>query len=353
MQSKIIILGAGLSGLTLAYYLQKENIPFLILEARDRIGGRINTIYGDGGKSIEMGATWFGKKHFYLNELLKELNIGYFPQHTSGVSLFETFSFAPPQKFTMPDVEEEQSFRINGGSINLINKLAEKIDGNLIQLNTVVDTVLFKEDFVEIKTNNGELFYCEKIISTLPPRLLAKTIHFEPDLPENIKSLCQQTHTWMGESIKFCLTYKASFWRDNGFSGAAFSQSSISSEMHDHSNENGAFYSIKGFLNPGSASMSQEERKKLLLAQLTKYYGEIAQEYITYDEAVWSEEKYTYVPYDGYIRAHQNNGHALFNKFYFNGKLRIAGSETATHFPGYMEGAVCSAKEVFKQLISE
>ncbi|MEZ4934476.1 MAG: FAD-dependent oxidoreductase [Saprospiraceae bacterium] len=91
MQSKIIILGAGLSGLTLAYYLQKENIPFLILEARNRVGGRINTLYGDGGKSVEMGATWFGKKHQHLNELLQELNIGHFPQHTSGVSLFETF----------------------------------------------------------------------------------------------------------------------------------------------------------------------------------------------------------------------------------------------------------------------
>lgn len=353
MQSKIIILGAGLSGLTLAYYLQKENIPFLILEARDRIGGRINTLYGDGGKSVEMGATWFGKKHSHLKELLRELNIGYFPQHTSGVSLFETFSFAPPQKFTIPDGEEEQSYRIKGGSSNIINKLIEKIDANLIQLNTQVNTVLFKENTIEIKTNKEELFHCEKLISTLPPRLLTETINFEPELPENIKSLCQQTHTWMGESIKFCLTYKTPFWRNNGFSGAAFSQSSISSEMHDHSNENGTFHAIKGFLNPGSASMSQEERKKLLLAQLTKYYGEIAQEFIAYDEAVWSEEKYTYVPYDGYIRAHQNNGHALFNSFYFSGKLRIAGSETATHFPGYMDGAVCSAKEVFEQLISE
>lgn len=352
MQSKIIILGAGLSGLTLGYYLQKENIPFLILEARDRIGGRISTLYDGDGKSVEMGATWFGKKHQYLNELLQELNIGYFPQHTSGVSLFETFSFAPPQKFAMPDGEEEQSYRIKRGSTNLINKLAEKIGGNLIQLNTVVTSVLFKENIIEIKTNKEEVFYCEKLISSLPPRLLVKTIKFEPDLPENIKSLCQQTHTWMGESIKFCLTYKTPFWRNNGFSGAAFSQSSISSEMHDHSNKNGTFHAIKGFLNTSSASLSQEERKKLLLAQLTKYYGEIAQEFIAYDEAVWSEEKYTYVPYDGYIRAHQNNGHALFKAFYFNEKLRIAGSETATHFPGYMDGAICSAKEVFEQLIS-
>ncbi|MEZ4934474.1 MAG: hypothetical protein R2788_20400 [Saprospiraceae bacterium] len=50
------------------------------------------------------------------------------------------------------------------------------------------------------------------------------------------------------------------------------------------------------------------------------------------------QKKNTYVPYDGYIRAHQNNGHALFNSFYFNGKLRIAGSETALIFQDIWTG---------------
>ncbi|MEZ4934475.1 MAG: hypothetical protein R2788_20405 [Saprospiraceae bacterium] len=76
---------------------------------------------------------------------------------------------------------------------------------------------------------------------------MTETINFEPDLPENIKSLCQQTHTWMGESIKFSLTYKIPFWRKNGYSGAPLAKSSISSEMHDHTNENGTFHALKGF----------------------------------------------------------------------------------------------------------
>ena len=42
----IIIVGAGLSGLLTGYLLKKEGIPFKILEARNRIGGRINTVYG-------------------------------------------------------------------------------------------------------------------------------------------------------------------------------------------------------------------------------------------------------------------------------------------------------------------
>jgi monoamine oxidase len=43
--TKIIIIGAGLSGLMIAYLLQKKGIDVLILEAT-RIGGRIETVTG-------------------------------------------------------------------------------------------------------------------------------------------------------------------------------------------------------------------------------------------------------------------------------------------------------------------
>lgn len=350
MHTKIILLGAGLTGLTLGYFLEKENIPFLILEARERIGGRIKTLYGDDGKSIEMGATWFGKKHQNLNKLLRELNIGYFPQHTSGISLFENFSFAPPQKFEMPQTEEDQSFRIKNGSFNLIEKLSRKINPEKIKLNKTATHLFLKNNKIEIKTDKGETYTCDKLISTLPPRLLSQTINFEPGLPENIKTICDQTHTWMGESIKFSLEYKNAFWRNKNYSGAAFSQASVCSEMHDHCDENVSFFALKGFLNPSSAQMTQGERKELLIAQLFKFFGKEAKEYTTYHESIWSKEKFTYIPYDGYIRAHQNNGHSIFKEYIFGNKFRIAGSETAEHFPGYMEGAVGSALEVFGEL---
>jgi monoamine oxidase len=68
-----------------------------------------------------MGATWFGKQHPTLTALLDELGIPYF-QHTKGISLFETMSFVPPQKFEIPDAEEP-SYRIQGGTATLIKKL--------------------------------------------------------------------------------------------------------------------------------------------------------------------------------------------------------------------------------------
>lgn len=54
---KIIIVGGGLSGLTLAYLLAKQGIKATILEASTRLGGRIQTVRGLGGTPLELGAT--------------------------------------------------------------------------------------------------------------------------------------------------------------------------------------------------------------------------------------------------------------------------------------------------------
>ena len=70
---KVIIIGGGLSGLTIAYNLKKQNVPFLILEAQGNLGGRINTIKGVLNSPMEMGATWFNNSHTHLIQLLEEL----------------------------------------------------------------------------------------------------------------------------------------------------------------------------------------------------------------------------------------------------------------------------------------
>jgi monoamine oxidase len=90
----------------------------LCIEAYNRIGGRIETVTGTTGATMEMGATWFSKPHQHLIALLDELNIEYF-SNTPKASLFETMSFVPPQKFEISDAEEP-SYRIVGGTATLI-----------------------------------------------------------------------------------------------------------------------------------------------------------------------------------------------------------------------------------------
>jgi monoamine oxidase len=69
-KGKVIIIGAGLAGLTAAKHLQSYGWEVEILEARDRIGGRIHT-NRDWGFPIELGANWIHEGGHPENPLLK------------------------------------------------------------------------------------------------------------------------------------------------------------------------------------------------------------------------------------------------------------------------------------------
>lgn len=342
----ILILGAGLSGLVAAYELKKRGIPFLLLEARSRVGGRIHTVAGSGlGVPIEMGATWFGDKHVHLLELIDELGIGYFDQFGEGIALMETMSFAPPQKFEVPP-NDEPYHRVRGGTQALIAALVREIGPENIRLNTAIREVRLEADGLVLTDQNGKAYRCQSAISTLPPRLLFKTVNFQPALPEQLLHILAQTHTWMGESVKFGLEYARPFWREKGFSGTIFSQSGPATEVYDHSNVEGTAFSLKGFLAGEVAVFRQEERLALLTRQLSRLLGAEAADFLSYSECIWPQEPFTHTPYDGYILPHQNNGHPIFAKPALDGRFYFAGAETSPEFGGYMDGAVFAGRLV-------
>jgi monoamine oxidase len=77
---KVIIIGAGFAGLSAAYYLHKKKIDYVILEARNRIGGRVfsHTIDEQENLVIELGAEWVGNSHTRLRDLCGELDLELF-----------------------------------------------------------------------------------------------------------------------------------------------------------------------------------------------------------------------------------------------------------------------------------
>lgn len=347
-KEKIILIGAGLCGLYTAFLLQKKGIEVLLLEANTRIGGRIKTITGTTGVTMEMGATWFGNQHRHLLEVLHTLELPYFRQHTQGISLFETMSFVPPQKFEISD-SEEPSFRIKGGTAILIEKLVSEIGMQHIKTQTKITAIKEESNQLILIDSNGNSYSADKVISTIPPNLLVNSVVFEPNLPSAFIQLAKKTHTWMGESIKFSVEYKTPFWKQNHYSGTLFSQASIIQEMYDHSTADNSGFALKGFLNGGTAVLSLEERKEKVIAQLATFFGSEANDYVAYYENVWREEPLTFHPYEQLVLAHQNNGHSLFNNPLQNGKLYVSGAETATQNPGYMDGAIFAAKTIASQ----
>jgi monoamine oxidase len=107
-------------------------------------------------------------------------------------------------------------------------------------------------------------------------------------------------------------------------------------------------------MNPAYFSLSREERRQMVLRQLRKFYSDAAENnLISYHEAVWRDEAFTYSNYDEHVLPHQHNGHELFSGSYFDGRLHLAGAETSRLHPGYMEGAVKSARDTADRLLQK
>lgn len=346
----ILIIGAGLSGLTLAYRLRQHHHDCIVLEARGRPGGRILTSRPAGAAPLELGATWLGKKHGRLVNLLEELGLSTFAQVTGGRAIYEAISTSPPQVVQLPH-NDEPSYRIAGGSDTLSEALLATLPAGTVRLNTVVKALTLRNDGVEVCTNQGTIL-AGRVVSTLPPHLLSSTIDCSPELPTDLLALAASTHTWMGESIRVGLRYRKPFWKEDGPGGTIFSNVGPVSEMYDHSNVEQDRFALKGFLNGTYFALAPEERRDMVLKQLRKYFGADVDDYVDYAETVWRKEQYTFVPYADHVLPHQNNGHPLFRKAFFGGRLLLAGSETAVLHPGYMDGAVRSAERVAKLLTS-
>ncbi len=349
IEEKVIIIGAGLSGLYLAYRLKQSGIKAGLIEGRNRLGGRIQTTTKDKAAPIELGATWFGAKHYKLNQLLSDLSIEKFVQRLGDTAIYEPISTSPPQLVKLPP-NEDPSFRIAGGTSRLINKLAQSISPENIALETVVKSIVQVGEKLEINTNKIN-YNADVVISTLPPYLLVKTISFSPALPDLFLQVANQTHTWMGDSIKVALRFEKPFWKTLGKSATIFSNVGPIPEMYEHNDYENKYFALKGFLNGAYHIATKEQRLAKVLEQLKKYYGQAVEDFISYEEKVWAKEALTFAEYEQPILPHQNNGHAVFQKSYFDGKLLLAGSETAVQFPGYMEGAIGSAERVYEELI--
>ncbi|MFT6333373.1 MAG: monoamine oxidase [Saprospiraceae bacterium] len=351
IETDILIIGAGLTGLTIAYALKDSNLSIKIVEARNRIGGRIETVETVDGVKVEMGATWLGNKHTYLARLLAELGINTFEQIIGDTAIYEAISTSPHYLARIPP-NPEPSLRITGGSEALIKKLSSYISVENIFLDAKVESI--KKSKIGVITDCVHSIFKSKIvISTLPPNLLVNSINFDGALPHSLLSVAKNTHTWMGESIKIALTYATPFWRSEELSGTIMSNVGPIPEMYDHSNAEDNKYALMGFLNGGYFQLTKKERLAIIMKQLKKYYGKLAETYTNYEERVWRIESETFTPYESNVLPHQLNGHDVYQESYLADRLMLAGTETSTYYPGYMEGAVYSGLLTSKKILEK
>ena len=88
-EADVAIVGAGLAGLAAARELRSNGLEPIVIEARDRVGGRtLNEPLGDG-QVVEVGGQWIGPTQDRLAALAREVGVDTYPTHVAGERLIE------------------------------------------------------------------------------------------------------------------------------------------------------------------------------------------------------------------------------------------------------------------------
>jgi monoamine oxidase len=90
IDADVCVVGAGYAGLTAARRLAQGGQQVVVLEARDRVGGRVWTRHSESGAPLDMGGTFFGPHQDRVLALAKEMGVGLHQTNVVGDSLLAT-----------------------------------------------------------------------------------------------------------------------------------------------------------------------------------------------------------------------------------------------------------------------
>lgn len=432
----VVIVGAGLAGLCAARRLAERGASYIVLEARDRVGGRTLS-QSLAGSVIDLGGQWIGPTQHRLAALAKELGVATFPQYHSGtkllswggklqrynadlprlslwaqLELFQTdrrwkkfVSQIPPDApWNAPRAAEWDSMtletwklrhtrsagarlfidaacravltseprdvsllyflsylrwgegletlisiprgaqqdRFAGGAQQISQHLAERLAPNVV-LSSPVQAIEQDADGVTIRAPQGA-YRARYAIIALPPALAGR-IHYTAPLPARRDQLCSRLP--MGSVIKYIAAYERPFWREAGFSGEVVSDTGITVTTFDDSSDDGRHAALVTFSDGQAArdwaDHSPAERREEVLREFVRFFGPQAARPVDFVEKNWNVDPwsrgcYVGVAGPGVLTA---CGQALREPC---GRLHWSGTETATEWMGYLEGAIQSGE---------
>ena len=245
----VLIIGGGLAGLALAERLTEAGIDFLLIEARDRFGGRILTHKIDHA-GFDLGPAWFWPGQPRMARLVDRLGIRIFEQYVQGDMLVET-GRGPVQRGS-GYAAMAGSYRVAGGLSAVIDALQSRIEPGRMRLEHTATAVKPGDDGIHTTLTNPDgdesTVTSTSVVLAIPPRVAAERIDFGAALGGPALDAMRSIPTWMAGQAKIIAIYEEPFWRDAGLSGDAISHVGPMVEIHDASPETGGPYALFGFV---------------------------------------------------------------------------------------------------------
>lgn len=341
----VVIVGGGIGGLATARLLSEADVSCVVLERRDRIGGRLLT-HSSGAGSFDLGATWFWPGEYRVAAMIAELGVPTHPHYLAGDAMYHAPGGAQRIDRNPIDVV---SGRFTLGAASLAERLAERLDG-IVYLGVSVEAVHSHGDTVEVHHNLGTTI-AHHVVLAAPPSVVVHDIDFEPRLPDGLQALASATPVWMASVVKAVVVYPEAFWRRQGLSGSVISHIGPLREIHDMSGIDGMPAALFGFapMEPGTSSPSTEE----IVTQLVDIFGPEAAHPIEVVTEDWRREVETLPSSAVTLSPMQTYGHPAYQEPTGGGHIHWASTETSTSSPGHIEGAIAAAERAAHAILSD
>jgi len=225
---RIIVIGAGISGLVAAYELHRAGHHVTVLEARNRLGGRILTLrtpFADG-LFAEAGASRIPLSHTLTHAYAAHfgLQLDPFYPRTGQYAFYEKehLALVPAETHVQggaypKSIDIRSAYtKIRGGMEQMPLAFAAALSGH-IHLGMPVAAVTQNQGGVEVMTSQGEHFSGDKAICTVPLPVMAR-IAFSPPLSALKQEAMNGGYTYAHSSRVF-FQFSERFWERENLNG--------------------------------------------------------------------------------------------------------------------------------------
>jgi monoamine oxidase len=205
---------------------------------------------------------------------------------------------------------------------------------------------------VTVHTARGSL-RARRAILALPPAMLRK-IDIAPELAATRALLHERVA--MGSAIKCVVAYEKPFWRESGFSGEAFSTRGVVRATFDDCSPSADRAALVAFVVGDPAKelsrIEMSERRRIVLAELGRLHGPAAHRATDYVDKDWVTDEWSGGCYVGLMAPTILTQTAAALRAP-HGLVHFAGTETATHHIGYLEGAIEAGRRAAVEVVAQ